>query len=72
MFLSVNDSSNQVHDYSGKSFETIHQLIYFLYYDEFDKTKQFNFQLFAEFKDLKDYYQLNQNSRIDLILKDFI
>ncbi|KAJ5073283.1 hypothetical protein M0811_08967 [Anaeramoeba ignava] len=68
MFLSVQDSSNQVHDYSGKSFETIHQLIYFLYHDEFDETKEITKEIIQEFEDLKDYYQLNQNSIIDLHL----
>ncbi|KAJ5067021.1 ankyrin repeat ph and sec7 domain containing protein secg-related [Anaeramoeba ignava] len=67
MFLSVNDSSNQVHDYSKKSNETIQQLIHFLYHDKFDKEKEIKKE---EFYDLKDYYQLNQNSIIDLILKD--
>ncbi|KAJ5067020.1 ankyrin repeat [Anaeramoeba ignava] len=67
MFLSVQDSSNQVHDYSKKSNETIQQLIYFLYHDKFEKEKEIKKE---EFYDLKDYYQLNQNSIIDLILKD--
>ncbi|KAJ5075397.1 speckle-type poz protein [Anaeramoeba ignava] len=35
MFLSVSDTSNQVHDYSRKSNESIQQLIYFLYHDKF-------------------------------------
>ncbi|KAJ5074912.1 hypothetical protein M0811_07955 [Anaeramoeba ignava] len=78
MFLSVQDSSNQVHDYSRKSFETIQQLIYFLYHDKFYKERkgnnhQNNNQNYnnniEEFKDLKDFYQLNQNSIIDLFLK---
>ncbi|KAJ5068312.1 protein fem-1 [Anaeramoeba ignava] len=71
MFLSVKDSSNQVHDYSGKSFETIQQLIYFLYHDEFEETKLTKENI-HEFEDLKDYYQLNLNSIIDLILFNLI
>ncbi|KAJ5076380.1 ankyrin repeat ph and sec7 domain containing protein secg-related [Anaeramoeba ignava] len=67
MFLSVQDSSNQVHDYSGKSFETLNQLIYFLYHDEFNE-KEINQE---EFEDVKDYYQLNENSIIDFLLKDY-
>ncbi|KAJ5067024.1 ankyrin repeat protein [Anaeramoeba ignava] len=67
MFLNVQDSSNQVHDYSKKSNETIQQLIHFFYHDEFDKEKEIKKE---EFKDLKDFYQLNQNSIIDLILED--
>ncbi|KAJ5077276.1 speckle-type poz protein [Anaeramoeba ignava] len=67
MFLSVNDSSNQVHDYSGKSFETLNQLIYFFYHDEFNERKEINSKIIKEFEDVKDYFQLNQNSIIDLI-----
>ncbi|KAJ5066824.1 cyclin-dependent kinase inhibitor 2c-related [Anaeramoeba ignava] len=69
MFLSVQDSSNQVHDYSGKSFETIQELIYFLYHDKFEKeTKEISNEMIKELKEIRDYYQLNPNSRIDLIL----
>ncbi|KAJ5078599.1 ankyrin repeat ph and sec7 domain containing protein secg-related [Anaeramoeba ignava] len=66
MFLNVEDSSNQVHDYSNKSNETIQQLIYFLYNDEFEK--EIKEEIKEEYLDLKDYYQLNQNSIIDLFL----
>ncbi|KAJ5073698.1 hypothetical protein M0811_08535 [Anaeramoeba ignava] len=62
--LNIQDQSNQVHDYSGKSFETINQFIYFLYNDEFEEEIKIN----KEFYDLKDYFQLNPNSIIDLIL----
>ncbi|KAJ5068309.1 hypothetical protein M0811_12421 [Anaeramoeba ignava] len=64
--LNVSDTSNQVHDYSKKSFKTIQQLIYFLYHDEFEVNQIPN----EEYLDLKDYYQLNLNSIIDLILKE--
>ncbi|KAJ5067022.1 ankyrin repeat protein [Anaeramoeba ignava] len=40
MFLNIQDSSNQVHDYSKKSNETIQQLIHFFYHDKFDKEKE--------------------------------
>ncbi|KAJ5067988.1 hypothetical protein M0811_12688 [Anaeramoeba ignava] len=66
--LNVQDSSNQVHDYSGKSFETIQQLIHFLYHDEIEEN-ELNSRNFEELQDAKDYYQLNPNSIIDLILK---
>ncbi|KAJ5066772.1 hypothetical protein M0811_03116 [Anaeramoeba ignava] len=72
MFLNVKDSSNQVHDYSEKSNETIQQFIYFLYHDKFEKeTKEFSNEIQKEFSDLKDYFQLNQNSIIDLILSNY-
>ncbi|KAJ5071637.1 hypothetical protein M0811_10046 [Anaeramoeba ignava] len=70
MFLNVQDSSNQVHDYSGKSFQTIYQLLHFIYHDEFDKRRKITQKIKDEFSDLKDYYQLNQNSIIDLLLKE--
>ncbi|KAJ5078143.1 phytochrome-interacting ankyrin-repeat protein [Anaeramoeba ignava] len=65
--LNIEDKSNQVHDYSKKSFETIQQLIYFFYNDKFDKSKM-NKKIIEELEDAKDYYQLNQNSIIDLFL----
>ncbi|KAJ5077282.1 hypothetical protein M0811_00602 [Anaeramoeba ignava] len=67
MFLNVNDSSNQVHDYSGKSFETLNQLIYFFYHDEFDESK-LNQEVIEELEDVKNYFQTNQNSKLNLIL----
>ncbi|KAJ5075917.1 btb and math domain containing [Anaeramoeba ignava] len=70
MFLSVNDLSNQVHDYSEKSFETIQQLIYFLYNDKIDETK-ITKENIEEFTDLKDFYQLNQKSILGSYLLDF-
>ncbi|KAJ5071724.1 ankyrin repeat [Anaeramoeba ignava] len=69
--LNVEDKSNQVHDYSKKSFETINQFIYFLYHDEIEENK-FNSKIIEEFEDIKDYYQLNLNSIIDLFLNDLI
>ncbi|KAJ5079849.1 ankyrin repeat ph and sec7 domain containing protein secg-related [Anaeramoeba ignava] len=69
LMLNVQDSSNQVHDYSGKSLQTIQQLIYFLYHDKFEENK-INQQMIEEFQDLKDYYQLNENSIIDFLLMD--
>ncbi|KAJ5071628.1 phytochrome-interacting ankyrin-repeat protein [Anaeramoeba ignava] len=71
MFLNVQDSSNQVHDYSGKSFQTIQEFIYFIYHDKFSKNiKKEKEIILEEYFDLKDYYQLNQNSIIDLLLKE--
>ncbi|KAJ5071633.1 ankyrin repeat [Anaeramoeba ignava] len=69
--LNVEDKSNQVHDYSGKSFQTIYQLIHFIYHDKFSKNiKKEKEIILEEYFDLKDYYQLNQNSIIDLFLKE--
>ncbi|KAJ5068432.1 hypothetical protein M0811_12290 [Anaeramoeba ignava] len=68
--LNVNDTSNQVHDYSGKSFETIQELIYFLYHDKIDETKLTK-EIFEEFTDVKDFYQLNPKSILGSYLLDF-
>ncbi|KAJ5067903.1 ankyrin repeat-containing protein [Anaeramoeba ignava] len=67
--LNVQDSSNKVHDYSKKSIETIQQFIHFLYHDEIEKTN-LNQEILGELQDIKDYYQLNQNSIIDFFLKN--
>ncbi|KAJ5067151.1 hypothetical protein M0811_13200 [Anaeramoeba ignava] len=61
MFLSIQDPINQVQDYSGKSFSTLNQLIYFFYHDEFNYNMRMNFNFIEEFQDLKDFYQLNPN-----------
>ncbi|KAJ5068996.1 ankyrin repeat-containing protein [Anaeramoeba ignava] len=67
MFLTVNDPSNSVKDYSGKSAQTIQQFIHFLYFDCFDSEKIFDISLFSE---LKDFYQLRKNSSIDFLLEN--
>ncbi|KAJ5067902.1 ankyrin repeat protein [Anaeramoeba ignava] len=67
--LNKQDSSNKVHDYSKKSFETIYQLIYFFYNDKFDERRLKNPKIIQEFGDVKDYFQLNPNSAFELILK---
>ncbi|KAJ5075583.1 ankyrin repeat protein [Anaeramoeba ignava] len=60
MFLKVQDTSNQVHDYSGKSFETFKNFIYFLYHDEFDETTIIDEKLNQDLKYLKSFYQVNK------------
>ncbi|KAJ5074920.1 ankyrin repeat-containing protein [Anaeramoeba ignava] len=66
MFLTVKDSSDQVNDYSGKSQNAIKALIEFLYFDEF--LEQPSDEVFRELYDAIDYYQLNVNSNLLLIL----
>ncbi|KAJ5075946.1 ankyrin repeat-containing protein [Anaeramoeba ignava] len=56
MFLSVNDDSNQVNDYSGKCFETVSTIIQFIYLDCF-KSK-LSKKIRKEMEDASDYYQL--------------
>ncbi|KAJ5080573.1 kelch-like protein 24 isoform x1 [Anaeramoeba ignava] len=69
--LNTSDSTNQVHDYSEKSFETINQLIYFLYNDKIDETK-ITKENISEYIDISEYYQLNQNSIFDKFLLNFV
>ncbi|KAJ5073734.1 ankyrin repeat ph and sec7 domain containing protein secg-related [Anaeramoeba ignava] len=64
MFLSVEDDSNQVKDYSGKSYQTIQKFIHFLYLDDVDISDA----IFEEFEDIIDYYQLNEQSRMRILL----
>ncbi|KAJ5076648.1 ankyrin repeat-containing protein [Anaeramoeba ignava] len=69
--LNIEDKSNQVHDYSKKSFQTLNQIIYFLYHDKFDKDQELTKENLEELRDTKDYFQLNENSMIDLIFQKF-
>ncbi|KAJ5069843.1 ankyrin repeat-containing protein [Anaeramoeba ignava] len=57
MFVSVIDDSNSVPDYSGRSYETIKELIRYLYFNEI----QFDCPDFVleELKEAQDFYQLN-------------
>ncbi|KAJ3436741.1 ankyrin repeat-containing protein [Anaeramoeba flamelloides] len=58
MFLSSNNDSNEIHDYSGKSYRSILILIKYLYYDELE-AKFFNQTIIKELKDSIEYFQLN-------------
>ncbi|KAJ3435609.1 regulator of chromosome condensation [Anaeramoeba flamelloides] len=63
MFLSIQDSSNQVKDYTGKSIEAIELLIQFLYTNQIDLSKlKKNKKLHLELENAQDYYQLSPNS----------
>ncbi|KAJ5072900.1 ankyrin repeat-containing protein [Anaeramoeba ignava] len=68
MFLNVNDDSNQVNDYSGKSKESIKEFIKFLYFDRIDLN--ISEDVVEEFEDAHEYYQLNQKSPFPLLLED--
>ncbi|KAJ5079905.1 ankyrin repeat-containing protein [Anaeramoeba ignava] len=59
MFLSVNDDSNSVHDYSGKGIESFNTFIKFLYFDSIDSDQS---EILMDLEELYDYYQLNENS----------
>ncbi|KAJ5071286.1 ankyrin repeat ph and sec7 domain containing protein secg-related [Anaeramoeba ignava] len=67
MFLNVKDDSDFVNDYSEKSIQTISLVIKFLYLDDLDE-KEISNDVFQELEDVIDYYQLNENSRLKMIL----
>ncbi|KAJ5066859.1 cyclin-dependent kinase inhibitor 2c-related [Anaeramoeba ignava] len=66
MFLSVNDESDTVHDYSGNSFETMENLIHFFYTDKFPS--HLNSSVKQELEETKDYFLLNESSFLDFRL----
>ncbi|KAJ5079891.1 ankyrin repeat-containing protein [Anaeramoeba ignava] len=69
MFLNVNDSSGSVSDYSGKTFDALEELIRFFYLDDFSSkhiSKEITNQLF----DAHDFYQLNKNSYLNILLME--
>ncbi|KAJ5079587.1 leucine-zipper-like transcriptional regulator 1 [Anaeramoeba ignava] len=60
MFVSVNDNSNRVNDYSDKSNESLSYFIKFLYYDEIDYGMKES--IYDDLEELQDFYQLNERS----------
>eukprot|EP01156_Anaeramoeba_ignava_P023398 Anaeramoba_ignava/c21512_g8_i2.p1 GENE.c21512_g8_i2~~c21512_g8_i2.p1 ORF type:complete len:1015 (+),score=296.89 c21512_g8_i2:22-3066(+) len=67
--LNVQDTSNQVHDYSGKSFEALNELIYFFYNDEVDKSK-ITKQVLEELRNAEEFYQLHRRTYLKLVIND--
>ncbi|KAJ5069280.1 btb/poz domain-containing protein [Anaeramoeba ignava] len=70
MFLSVQDDSKQVKDYSGKSPIIISSLIKYFYTDYFDQN--LIKKHFFELRDCSDYFLLGQNSMFNYYLQDFL
>ncbi|KAJ5069557.1 hypothetical protein M0811_02127 [Anaeramoeba ignava] len=70
MFLNVDDKSNQVNDYSGKSFKTLQLLIEFIYTDKLN-TSLLSDQVISELEDAVDYYQLNTSSILPTLIDEF-
>ncbi|KAJ5070018.1 transient receptor potential cation channel subfamily a member 1 [Anaeramoeba ignava] len=64
MFISVQDSSDSVHDYSNKSYKTIEKLVEFFYTDEI---KEMDSQFLTESEDAVIFYQLNDFSWLNFI-----
>ncbi|KAJ3436410.1 ras di-ras and rheb family members of small gtpase superfamily [Anaeramoeba flamelloides] len=63
LFLSCEKSTNQVNDYSRKSYVIIENLINFFYTNQIPKTLKKNSSL--ELLELIDYYQLNMKSSLN-------
>ncbi|KAJ5073627.1 speckle-type poz protein [Anaeramoeba ignava] len=71
MFLNVQDDSNTVRDYSGKSKETLEQLIHYFYFGEFDLDSIQNPEkLIQEYEDIEDFYQLSEFNPMNNRLKE--
>eukprot|EP01156_Anaeramoeba_ignava_P023318 Anaeramoba_ignava/c21452_g1_i1.p2 GENE.c21452_g1_i1~~c21452_g1_i1.p2 ORF type:complete len:111 (-),score=40.63 c21452_g1_i1:47-379(-) len=60
LFLSVDDPSNQVNEYSGKSIQTIKQLFKFFYLDELDPVLPM--VVVSEIEEALDFYQGNEKT----------
>ncbi|KAJ5075805.1 hypothetical protein M0811_06667 [Anaeramoeba ignava] len=60
MFLSVNDQTPQVSDYSSRSKESISEFMKFLYTNEIDQN--LSKEIYEELTDAHDYYGLSENS----------
>ncbi|KAJ5071078.1 speckle-type poz protein [Anaeramoeba ignava] len=69
MFLSVQDSSNEVNDYSGKSNTSFQQFIHFLYFDEIQP--DLPQEIVEEMFDIPEYFQLNENSLLIFLLDNY-
>ncbi|KAJ5076994.1 ankyrin repeat-containing protein [Anaeramoeba ignava] len=69
MFLNVDDDSNRVNDYSGKSKKSIEQIVKFLYFDRIDQNIQE--KNIEELEDADKYYQFNEKSIFPLLLEGF-
>ncbi|KAJ5075806.1 hypothetical protein M0811_06668 [Anaeramoeba ignava] len=60
MFLSVNDQTPQVSDYSSRSKESISEFMKFLYTNEIDQN--LSKEIYGYLSDAHDYYGLSENS----------
>ncbi|KAJ5073989.1 ankyrin repeat-containing protein [Anaeramoeba ignava] len=67
MFVSVKDDSHRVTDYSGRSPEALRTLIKYFYLDELDP--DLSDSIIEELQEAHDYYQLNENSVLQRLLK---
>ncbi|KAJ3438740.1 ankyrin repeat-containing protein [Anaeramoeba flamelloides] len=69
-FMSIEEQKNQIEDYTGKSYESLYLLIKFLYTCRINM-KKFNNQIYKEFFDVIDYYQLRKDSKLNFYLRLF-
>ncbi|KAJ5073684.1 hypothetical protein M0811_08521 [Anaeramoeba ignava] len=70
MFLSVNDKSNKVSDYSRKKPETVQALVNFLYTENLDPNLPKD--ILEELHDAHDYYQLSPHSSLPFLLDSLL
>ncbi|KAJ3437467.1 lissencephaly-1 [Anaeramoeba flamelloides] len=69
-FENIQEETNKVQDYSGKSIESIEHFIKYLYFDSLELTADDDPQLIVEeLEDAVEYYQLNKHSNLPFCLK---
>ncbi|KAJ3445537.1 hypothetical protein M0812_11414 [Anaeramoeba flamelloides] len=65
MFLNIEQNTEQVKDFSGKTIESVEHFIKFLYYEEFELTADDDPELICdELEDAAEYYQLSDNRQL--------
>ncbi|KAJ3429631.1 regulator of chromosome condensation [Anaeramoeba flamelloides] len=70
MFKNINEETNSVKDYSGKSIEAIESFVKYLYTETIELTADDDPQLIVEdLEDAVEYYKLNENVNLSFELK---
>ncbi|KAJ3436791.1 ankyrin repeat-containing protein [Anaeramoeba flamelloides] len=68
MFMNVETIEPKIHDFSQRSYEALNEVIKFMYFDEIDVKKLSN-EVIEELQDAVEYYQLDNNSKLKLVMK---
>ncbi|KAJ3440624.1 ankyrin repeat ph and sec7 domain containing protein secg-related [Anaeramoeba flamelloides] len=68
MFISINDETNEIKDFSGISYKAMKVLIHFFYTESISKDIQLS--IIDELLDRIDYFQLNENTSFEEKLKE--
>ncbi|KAJ5066941.1 speckle-type poz protein [Anaeramoeba ignava] len=69
MFIMVKESSDSVSDYSERSIQSLNILFYWLYHDKFPDEIEVSEELYQEFLEFEDFYQLEKTSNFNSILE---